>query len=264
MKRVLLIIVCLLIAGSSFAQKGFKIGVFAGPQLGSHLNAFDANLTAPTYTGSPLWGLNTGVSVGYHFVDMFGIKTQLVYSQQGNSYLRTVNDVETRFVDRLDYLKIPLLFGFNTATDRRKVSFVLFVGPQLSFLSRVAEYNDNADFGLIEGYDDSKIPLESGELIISRPGAELYIDQLFGLVGETGVDIRLSEENIYLNIRLRGDLTFGDLEDKSQNATTFKDGVSSTFSYWNNAHGASNNRNDITQALATALTIGITYNFSAN
>lgn len=261
MKKTLLFFVCFLLFVGAFAQKGLKLGVFIGPQLGYHLNEFDQGLSEDLYQNSRLWGLNAGASIGYNFVDMFGIRIQAFYSQQGNSYIRTVDEVETRFVDRLDYLKIPLLIGFNTATRRRKTSFTFFVGPQLTRLIRVAEYNDNPAFGLLEGRDDPKLLLSNGEEILQRPGTELYVEQLFGLVGELGIDVQLPPDNLVMNLRFRQDYSFGDLENKDATATTFIDGTSSTFSYWRNAFGATNNRNATTAGLTSSILIGLTYTF---
>ncbi|MCI4670979.1 MAG: PorT family protein [Bacteroidia bacterium] len=263
MKKTLLFICCSLLFVSAFAQKGLKLGVFIGPQLGYHQNSSDQSLSEDIYQNSRLWGLNAGASIGYNFVDMFGIRVQAFYSQQGNSYLRTVDGVETRFVDRLDYLKLPLLIGFNTATERRKTSLSVYVGPQFALLTRVAEYNDNPSFGLLEGRDDPKLLLSNGEEILQRPGTDLYMPSLFGLVGEIGIDVQLPPDNLVMNLRVRQDLSFGDLENKDANATTFQDGVSSTFSYWRNAFGAANNRSTTTAGLTSSILIGLTYTFPA-
>lgn len=253
--------VCSFLFLGAFAQKGLKLGVFIGPQLGYHQNEFDQGLEEGLYQNTRLWGLNAGASIGYNFVDMFGVRIQAFYSQQGNSYLRTVDGVDTRFVDRLDYIKIPLLLGFNTATLRRKTSFTFYVGPQLTRLVRVAEYNDNPSFGLLEGRDDPKLLLAGGQEILQRPANDLYIDQLFGLVGELGVDVQLPPDNLVMNLRVRQDYSFGDVENKDAMATTYIDGVTSNFSYWKNAFGASNNRNGMTAGLTTSVLIGLTYTF---
>jgi hypothetical protein len=264
MKKILLFVSCLLLFFPAMAQKGLKLGVFAGPQLGYHLNADDQTLSENIYSPSNLWGLNAGVSLGYNFIDMFGIKVQAVYSQQGNAYTRVIDEVETRFVDRLDYLKIPLLIGFNTSTDRRKVAFAFHVGPELVMLSRIAEYNDNPSFGLLEDRQDSKLLLENGERLLQRPAESLYIDQLYGIVGETGIDIQLPPDNVVFNLRIRHDMLFGDVENKDATATTYKDGESTTFSYWRYAFGKSGSRTSPTVAMSTSLGFGLTVTLGGN
>ncbi len=260
MKKTVLLFCFVTLVGSAFAQKGLKLGVFIGPQLGYYLNASDQMLETDVYQNTELWGLNAGLSLGYNFVDIFGVRLQAFYSQQGNSYLRTVDGVETRFVDRLDYIKIPLLIGVNTSTLRRKTSFTFFAGPQLSLLTRVAEYNDNPSFGLLEGRDDPKLFLEPREVILQKDPQSLYLDQIWGAVAEIGIDVQLPPDNLVMNLRIRQDYTLGDVEDKTQTVTTFRDGESSTFPYWNNVFGR-NNRVDPTFGLTTSILIGMTYTF---
>ncbi|MDX1906469.1 MAG: outer membrane beta-barrel protein [Bacteroidia bacterium] len=232
-------------AGTAYAQKGFKLGVFALPQASGHLNADDDALEPEVYDLKPLWGMGGGIDLGYNFSDYAGIRLNAIYAQQGTSYLAG----ETRYTQRLEYLRIPLMIGFNTEPADRKVVFSLYAGAQMNLLTQADMFNDNpADQGLPESV--TSVPTE-----YSR-----FTPLHYAAVGDVGVDINLPPDNLVLTLRLRADYSFQDVENKNARLRITESGATRSELYWRYTRGTT--RNAETFALVGGLRIGLTYTFA--
>ncbi|MDX2284138.1 MAG: outer membrane beta-barrel protein [Bacteroidia bacterium] len=250
MKNLFLLTLILLAALSVQAQKGLKLGAFVQPQFVYLYNADDLNLDLDQYRPEPLWGMSGGVTFGYHFNRFIGFRLQGMYSQQGGSYSsrRSVSG-RTTYVTRLEYLKVPLMLGFNTNPDNRKTVFALYGGIQANLLTRAFTYNDNPVIAL---------PLP--ENITDFPSTyATYRAATYSIVGETGIDVKLPPDNFVLNIRLRADYELTDTENKDASFRLTQGGTTTRQNYWTWARGIS--RDAETFGLTAGLVIGVTYTF---
>lgn len=250
MKKIVLLFFAIFLLSYTYAQRGLKLGAFVGPQLGYHLNADDATLPSGRFQAVPVWGTTGGLSVGYHFSDIIGVKIQAQYSQQGTALNFTDLEGEvTRFTQQLDYFKVPLMVGFNTNPLQKKLAFAFFAGPQFATLTRALQVND-----------DPSVDLVPDPALISRPSTfDLYTGNVWGLAIETGVDIQLSPEPIAFTIRYRQDFTFADIENKEQQQTFNRNGELVQEGFWQFFNGINGTRSEATQALTSGLTFGIIY-----
>ena len=251
MKKIVLLFFAIFLLSYTYAQRGLKLGAFVGPQLGYHLNADDnTDLAGDAFQSAPVWGTTGGVSVGYHFSDIIGVKIQAQYSQQGTALNVTDTEGEvTRFTQQLDYFKVPLMVGFNTNPLQKKLVFAFFVGPQFTSLARALQVNDNPSADLVPD-----------PTLITRPSTfDLYTSTVWGLATEVGVDIQLPPEPLAFSIRYRQDFSFTDIENKTQEQTFSRNGELVTEGFWQFFNGSNGSRRALTQALTSGLTFGITY-----
>jgi hypothetical protein len=252
MKKVfhnVVLVMCLLISGALYAQQGLKIGAFVLPQNSMLLNADDAGLSDDAFQYELLGGMSGGLVAGYNPVEYFGIRLNVMYSQQGGKY-SVRSGVETRdaYVTRLEYLKIPLMIGFNSGFTNNKLIFSLYGGVQAGFLSRAYTYNNSVAYEapLPENY--TNFPTVSNR----------YERFDLSAVGDIGVDVALTY-NMVLNLHLRGDYSLQDAEDKTQEFRITEGGATRNQKYWEWARGLTKNAE--TRNLTTGLLIGVTYTF---
>lgn len=244
MRIWLLSILFLGLTATLFAQKGLKVGVFGVPQISYLNNADDNSYSSDIYNQEALPTMAGGVTVGVGFTDMFGIRFSPTLAQQGGAFT-AVNDGETvRYVERLNYLKLPLMLGFNTSPVARKFIYSLYIGASLDLLTGAKSFNDNPFF-----FVPSNVSIP--------PVQDRYMRMGYSFIGETGFDIQLPPENFTLNLRLRGDYGLNDAEDKTTTYRVVSNGQVNSFNYWNNVRGVS--RSAVTQALNLGFLIGITY-----
>ncbi|MEM7655610.1 MAG: porin family protein [Bacteroidota bacterium] len=232
------------------AQQGWKVGGFAQPQFVFLYNADDIELEPEAYTPEALWGMAGGVVLGYNFNDYFGFRVNGIFSQQGGKYsvIDGINS-ETNFTTRLEYFKVPLMIGFNTNPINRKVLFSIYAGMQAGFLTSAFLYNDNPAYDLLLSEEISRFPT----------GTELYNSIDYSVVGEVGFDVQLPPDNFTLNLRLRGDYSIQDVENKEATFRITEGGNTRNERYWPFFRGLT--RNADTFGLTAGLLVGVTYTF---
>lgn len=252
----LVLLVLFLIASlASKAQTGIRLGAFGMPNAAVMLNEQDLDRLDPgNYTMRALPGMAGGFSFGINPTQIFGIRFDMIYGQQGVRFLERdlVNGNSTarfrgepyrttRYTNRLEYVKLPVMIGLQTNGEYRKVVASLYGGFQTSFLTRARMYNDRTDFSVIPPDYITDYPDDYAR----------YTTLLYSIVGDAGVDIKLLD-NLALNLRLRGEYSLGDAENKAANYRITQGGQTSTQSFWPESRGETNH-------LATGLLIGITF-----
>lgn len=229
------------------AQRGFKVGFFGVPQVSFLMNEDDRSLAADQYSPEALPTMAGGISLGVGFTDNFGLRFSPTLAQQGQAYTAlTEGDITTRFVERLNYFKLPLMIGFNTTPTARKFIYSLYLGASVDLLTQARSFNDNPFF-----FIPSNVSIP--------PARDRYLDLAYSFIAETGFDVQLPPENFTLNLRLRGDYGLTDVENKDVTYRVVTNGQVETFRYWGNLRGE--NRTAVTQALNLGLLIGLTYAF---
>ncbi|RYD55437.1 MAG: PorT family protein [Sphingobacteriales bacterium] len=179
----------LTVATKANAQQGFNFGVRAIPQTNWMLNSDDND--DPNYKRETTYGAAFGVGAGYNFTKNMGINLDVLYSMQGQT--STNEGIETK--QRVDYVKIPLMFTYNTGIDsNHKVAFIGKLGPQLGI--RTSSKFLNAD----------------GDAIIDDAN-DFYKSTTFGAVAGAGARFALAK-NLTLDAGVRFDYDFTDAEDK--------------------------------------------------
>lgn len=148
-----MLMVLALLASPSFAQKGFNLSLSGIGQNSWIFNSDDSDNDAFSYKAyiHPAFGLGAG----YNFTDNAGLGLDVIYSFQGRK--QEVNGVETRY--KLDYLKVPLYFHFNTNPEA-KWMFSANAGPQMSILTtaKMLDASDNeTDLKDQDVYEDLSI-----------------------------------------------------------------------------------------------------------
>lgn len=114
-----------------------KYGVKAGINVSSISN--DSDIKSKV-------GLNLGVFAEYAVNDIFGIRPEIVYSQQGFRY----KDTDYKESDRLNYLNIPILAKLYLPNG-----FSIELGPQFGFLLAANAKWEDKSSGTTESGTDS-------------------------------------------------------------------------------------------------------------
>lgn len=169
------------------AQKGFNLSVHIAPQNSWLINADDYDDNGFEYKALVLPAF--GIGATYNFTDNLGAGLEFNYSMQGqkSSYL----DIET--TTRLDYLKIPILFHYNTS-PANKLMLSANVGPQFNILT------------------DARLLDEDGEEL-SDDISEAYMDMTFGALVSIGLEYKLTDKINFFSL-LKYDLDFTNAEDE--------------------------------------------------
>lgn len=193
MKRTVISSIILVVAILNFsnianAQKGFFVGVQGAPQLSVMFNKDDVNAPGTDYKAK--FSYTFGAIAGYNFNDRMGIGTEVMYSTVKQRY-ETNNGGYTQ---QLSYLKVPVLFNYNSNPDARVV-FTAKAGPQVSILMKSAI--KDADQSSLNGENKSK-----------------YRDLVFGATAGAGVRVRLADK-LHLTGGLRFDGSIGNIEDET-------------------------------------------------
>jgi hypothetical protein len=132
MKKILLscAVVCAAVIGSinqSFAQENNRIGIKIGVDMmtmgSSKLNGISIN-----YDYRP--GLQIGIFGETPLSKSVTFSPQLLVTQKGANAKTTISGIDFDYKAQLNYLDIPLLFGFKPQPN-----LTFFVGPQVSFIS---------------------------------------------------------------------------------------------------------------------------------
>lgn len=119
MKKVLLAVAGLMIAGVSFGQT--KFGVVAGAQFSS----FTFKAEDEKETSDLLVGLRAGVTADLQLADEFYIGTGLLYSGKGGKF----KDTDAKL--KLGYLQVPINFLFKPEVGAGKLN--LGAGPYVAY-----------------------------------------------------------------------------------------------------------------------------------
>jgi hypothetical protein len=207
----------MLLIGSTWAQEGtFRIGAVLLPQNTWLLNQDDSD-AGPELDYEVTWGFAGGIGTFYNFNDYLGVGLDVLYSNQRQKYKGRESDT-TYYTAKttLNYLKVPLLFRFNSDPNS-VVQFSAFLGPQFSFL---LSYKDR--FEAFEANVPSFRREVSGkEWSITGDGtsdkekltAPIYKSFLPGAVLGFGIGIKPTDE-LLISLHIRADYAFGDAENK--------------------------------------------------
>lgn len=121
MKKILLSVAALMIAGITFGQA--KFGIVAGPNFSSATTKNTVGNSGKE-TGDLIVGLRAGVTADLPLADEFFIGTGLLYSGRGNKD----ND---NFKTHLSYLQIPINFLFKPEVGNGFLN--LGAGPYVAY-----------------------------------------------------------------------------------------------------------------------------------
>ena len=261
MKTLKLLALSLLISGAAVAQKGLHLSARLMPQGTLIINSDDMGADDRLNYVAPNFGFAFGVGVGYHFNDNLGVETGFMYSGQKQKYkgedkqtgITTTNEWTTS----LNYIKIPVLFAFNSNPDNN-VIFHGFVGPQFGILAG----------GKVEGTTTSKTAVSTTQSSYSLEGStgkegsatyelsdKAFNSTDFGIAFGLGPSFKIGD-NMQISATLRFDYSFSDHENKD---ATLK---GTNVKYWESARKATYNKDNASAASNNAtvgLMLGFTY-----
>lgn len=149
------------------AQKGFSVSVKGTPQFSWIQNSDDNDNSAVDI--KPTFGVNFGVGAGYNFTKDMGVALDVIYSMQGRQY--EAGPLE--FKQKVDYLKVPLMFTYNTNSEKT-VSFVGKIGPQLGILMSSSLQDGDGD-KLVDDMNDQYETISFGG--VANLGAQFRLDK---------------------------------------------------------------------------------------
>lgn len=192
----------LLLFHSLFSQDGLHVGFGVLPQSTWITNLQDEDTDWDSFTYKATWGYSAFGKIGYNFGPPLGVHAYLIYSKQGQRHTsKDAGGVIHNLNRDLTYVKVPIMLAVNSHNGGKKrgkqpILFCFGGGPMICWLIR-ANYTDNGK----EKY----------------PGAD--VKQLFkpmhwGAAFYLGWDFKLGSEYVYLNTRLQGDHSFGNIENK--------------------------------------------------
>lgn len=175
------------------AQQGFYVGAQGAAQVSVMFNEADVDKPGADYRSK--LGKAFGVNAGYNFNDHIGVGTEVTYAIIKQRYI----DNSVSFTQKFNYLKVPVLFTYNTNPER-KFMFTAKAGPQLGILlkSKITDASNSALNG------DTK---------------DQYKKLTFGAMAGVGVRMKLVEK-IYLDAGLHVDGTISNTEDESYKGYT--------------------------------------------
>src|SRR5882757_4882140 len=189
MKKILfntVLLLSLAALNQASAQKGFSLSVKGTPQFSWLQNSTDNDNNS--FSRKTTFNTNFGIGGAYNFTDHLGVGLDVLYSLQGQKY----DLAGTEFRQKTDYLKLPLMFLYNT-NPAKPVSFIAKAGPQLSILT------------------SAKLDNKDGDELADNKDA--YKSVTFGGVAVAGVQFRL-EQTLYLTAAARYDYDFTNAENK--------------------------------------------------
>jgi hypothetical protein len=260
---------------TAMAQVGWQLGMRAIPSRTWVLNGADGDIQSrwpDSLSRVGTYGVQFGLAYGYCFTKNLGAMGNLIYSTQGQhhtyAYLKLDADGQYRKVTvlnelRLRYVKLPFMFKYTTDSDR-KVAFAAEIGPQLSFL--VSELERTGDkrfrFEQMPNYYITNFPRRIETLRRTD----------FGAVVGVGADVKL-RFNIKMNIQLRWDMGFVDVEKKDETFDLTVDGITQEVKYYDfrppndpnyTLHRDYSSRRGASNNMTLGLGIGFTYIFIPN
>lgn len=184
MKTYLRILSLLLIISSFDAidAQGFRVGVKGGINLAKHTEEFEH--TEFNYR----IGSIGGAFISYDFNDLISLQSEVLYSMKGNTrvfqgqLLAQGSISESRVITKLNYIEIPLLLFISFELNSNIRPKILF-GPIISFLQTATA---EAEYG------GSSYEINTKELWKSND---------FGIILGSGLDYKVGENKIVLDIR---------------------------------------------------------------
>jgi hypothetical protein len=189
MKKILfntVLLLSLAALNQASAQKGFSLSVKGTPQFSWLQNSSDNDNNS--FSRKTTFNTNFGIGGAYNFTDHLGVGLDVLYSLQGQKY----DLAGTEFRQKTDYLKLPLMFLYNT-NPAKPVSFIAKAGPQLSILT------------------SAKLDNKDGDELADNKAA--YKSVTFGGVAVAGVQFRL-DQTLFLTAAARYDYDFTNAENK--------------------------------------------------
>lgn len=210
MRKLTLVFLACIFAGSLQAQQGLSIGVNVTPMSTWILNGDDFDAGAELNFRST-FGFSAGLNLGYNFTDRLGLVSGVLYSSEGQNYITDIDgrteEEQNRFSRELTYIRVPVLFKYNSEiTDR--TSFLLRVGPYFGFLSSAQVTQDiNAPVDLEEqAYETQNISYaDPSDLFLTSTTGSIFNGFDLGVALELGSQINLSENmQLYFLFRLAG------------------------------------------------------------
>ncbi|MDW8014614.1 MAG: porin family protein [Bacteroidia bacterium] len=250
---------------SVYAQQGtLKVGGILLPQNTWLLNQSDSD-AGPELDYKTTFGFAGGLTTTYNFTDNIGIGLDVLFSREGQRYEGREDEATLKAQTLLNYLKVPLLFRFNSDPNS-SVQLSFFIGPQANFL---LAYRDKLE---VTGGGGSFIREAKGTTVSStlsfagyseteeeKLSAGAYRSFVFGGVFGLGAGFKLTDE-VLLSINFRADYTFGDVENKEAKIIHDND----EHEYWENEapkYVGSNppKKRPATAALTGGLMVGVTY-----
>jgi opacity protein-like surface antigen len=140
-------------------------------------------------------GTAFGMNGGYNFNRHIGIGTEVTYSTIRQRYI----DNSSSYTQKFNYLKVPVLFTYNTNPER-KFMFTAKAGPQLGILlkSKITDASNSA---------------------LNGNTKDQYRKLTFGAMAGAGIRMRMAD-NIYLDAGLHVDGTISNTEDKGYKGYT--------------------------------------------
>jgi hypothetical protein len=233
---------CLLLAHSLPAQKGWKAGFTVSPLNSWMLNQSDLDTVESVFKYQSTWGMQGGLVGGYNLSQRLGVWTNILYGVQGQRYTTMPNGLnrEVKNNTSLYYIKVPLLIRFSTKPVR-KFLWSIYAGPQVSFLTKAKFFND--DYRFLPDNPSVKYP----------DTRDLYNEFHYSMVGGIGSDIRLTRE-LYLNLNVRVEYSLNDTEKKSAQYYEKELNRLIVKNYYPN-------KRPITRTFVYGLNVGFTYHF---
>lgn len=262
MKRRLLLfqgmLLILLLSGGAIAQRGLHLGLRVMPQYTALLNADDSKADDAVYKAKLSWGFAFGFSSMYALNNHLSFGTNLLYSSQGQQYTyqyaTSGNPVTVTNRLQLRYVKMPILARYSTDATQKSAFFVEG-GVQPGWLISTIENSNDKRF----------VPLPPTYITYN-----LYPDRmetlnkllLAGVLGAGG-EFKL-RYNVKLNLQIRVEYGFTDVEDKTATFTQSVQGEQREALYYETPRDRAPQYapgRPATHAFATSLCFGLDYVF---
>jgi len=113
-------------AGPAVAAVDFDLGIKAGVSMATYKwtgESASQSLTKPVF----------GVFAAFNLSKSFAIQPELYYLTQGGSWTEVFEATTYKYVDRWNYLHVPVLAKYRFMPDKT-LTPILFAGPAVSFL----------------------------------------------------------------------------------------------------------------------------------
>ena len=176
--KKLFIAFSLIVTGTiAVAQTHVQLGLKGG------LNV--SNIMGDNFDYNPRASFHAGGLAHIHLNKQWALQPELVFSAQGSKYSNSGND----YITKLDYLNVPFLFQFMTASG-----FRVETGPQLGFLLKA---RSKVNEGVNNNVNDAFKPVDFSWAI----GAGFLFPSGFGLDARYNAGISKINENGGANLR---------------------------------------------------------------
>lgn len=274
----------LLLVGLIFLQTYAQKGMYVGGVFQAHnswlLNEDDLNAGDELiYTFTP--GIGAGMHFGYQLNKHHAVEAQFIFAKHGQRYktyylLVLQNYIESpsnTIFTQLNYFKIPLLWSFGLNLSPKAV-LRLYSGPELFLLTKdrdiiiSSKKSVNVRNGIhtilsgvnayVRNYDYCEC-FCAPNYLDSSP----YKNLLFGWKAGIGISYKINSL-LAFDLMIRGEYTFGDVENKNSNLIILYANSTKEEKYWNkmpkffyNSYGE--HARPATSLLSVGLNLGITY-----